>query len=82
MSIVESFCCHVCWEEYETSSALSEHLKVHPKCQCGQYFVPKIFKEHSMKCFKAETILKRIKINSDCQACVMHVGRSVRHWKA
>ena len=60
-----------------SNSELSEHLKVHPQCQCGQYFAPKIFKEHSMKCSKlkqrTETIFKHIKINSDepglCNAC-------------
>ena len=40
--------CHVCGKEFKT--ALSEHLKVHPKCRCGLYFVDKISKKHKKKC--------------------------------
>ena len=42
--------CHVCGKKVKSSSALSEHLKVHRKCQCGQYFVGKISKKHKKKC--------------------------------
>ena len=42
--------CHVCGKKFKTSSALPEHLKVHPKCRCGQYFVDKISKKHKKKC--------------------------------
>ena len=42
--------CHVCGKKVKTSSALSKHLKVHPKCQCGQYFVSKIGKKHRKEC--------------------------------
>ncbi|XP_015773659.1 PREDICTED: zinc finger protein 2-like isoform X1 [Acropora digitifera] len=42
--------CHVCGKKVKTSSALSKHLKVHPKCQCGQYFVGKIGKKHMKEC--------------------------------
>lgn len=69
MSIVESFFCHVCWEEYETRSTLSEHLKVHPKCQCGQYFVDKISKNHRKNCpllnpFSCHVCGRKVKTNS------------------
>ena len=42
--------CQVCGKKFKTSSALPEHLKVHPKCGCGQYFVDKISKKHKKKC--------------------------------
>ena len=33
-----------------TNSELSEHLKVHPKCQCGQYFAGEIITNHWKRC--------------------------------
>ena len=89
MSMVESFCCHVCWEEYETSSALSEHLKVHPKCRCDRYFVDKKQKAHekmsiveSFCCHvcgeKNETssaLSEHLKVHTKCQCGQYFVGK-------
>ena len=61
--------CHVCGKKVKSSSALSEHLKVHRKCQCGQYFVGKISKKHMKKCpslnsFFCHVCGKKVETNS------------------
>ena len=83
MSIVESFCCHVCGEKNETSSALSEHLKVHTKCQCGRYFVDKICPLLNSFCChvcgrKVKTnsaLSKHLKVHPKCQCGQYFVGK-------
>ncbi|XP_015773649.1 PREDICTED: zinc finger protein 37-like, partial [Acropora digitifera] len=61
--------CHVCGKKFKTSSALPEHLKVHPKCGCGQYFVDKISKNHRKNCtllnpFSCHVCGRKVKTNS------------------
>ena len=45
-----SISCHVCGKKGMVGDALSEHIKIHSKCKCGQFFVTKIPKKHRREC--------------------------------
>ena len=82
--------CHVCGKKVKTSSALSKHLKVHPKCQCGQYFVGKIGKKHRKECpllnsfcchvcgkkvMTSSALSEHLKVHPKCQCGQYFVGK-------
>ena len=42
--------CQVCGKKGIDSVSLSNHMEIHSKCKCGQYFVAKISKKHLKEC--------------------------------
>ena len=47
---VEIVSCHVCNKKVKGKDGLAQHMKIHAKCKCGEYFQDKISKSHRKEC--------------------------------
>ena len=42
--------CYVCNKKVKDENALVQHIKIHPRCKCGEHFMVKISKRHKREC--------------------------------
>ena len=49
---VEIVVCHVCNKKCKGNDVLASHIKIHPQCKCGKFFLAKISKNHKKNCTK------------------------------
>ena len=60
---VDVIICRVCKEECKGQNAHASHIKIHPQCKCGKFFVAKVSKNHKKNCTKLHPEIVR------CQVC-------------
>ncbi|XP_078375929.1 uncharacterized protein LOC144659393 [Oculina patagonica] len=49
-SPAEVVTCHVCNKECQGKDVLASHIRAHPQCECGKFFLDKISKSHKKNC--------------------------------
>ena len=75
--------CHVCNKKCKGQDALAIHIKIHPQCKCGKFFVSKVSRSHKKNCAALKTVTPKpvddkVKKNSlefvPCHVCSRQYG--------